>query len=354
MRKYYIDNIRILCILLLFPYHTAMIFNGFSEKWYVHGKPLFGATMFDVAVYPWWMSLLFALAGISTVYSLKSRTGKQYIKERIFKLFIPFISAFLLIVPVQPYLADKFFNKYTGSYIEHFSIFFSATDWSGYDGHLTPGHTWFILYLFLISMVTLPLIIWYKNRKKKIDYNNLNMIKIILMCIFILIGMPILNIGGKSIGEFTAYFLLGYFVLSIEEVQNKLEKYCVPLTFAWTILIIIRCTMYMTGMYHGFLWEVEHRVLGWIGILAVLGLGKKFLNFNSRFRKYFTAASFPLYIFHQSIIVIIGYFVVNHMNTAVLEYFIIMIMSFILSIFLYEVCRRIGITRFLFGIKKLQ
>lgn len=28
-RKYYIDNLRILCILLLFPFHATMIYNTF-------------------------------------------------------------------------------------------------------------------------------------------------------------------------------------------------------------------------------------------------------------------------------------------------------------------------------------
>lgn len=77
MRKNYIDNIRILYILMLFPFHTAMIFNGFGERYYIHSKDLFGATMLTIAVYPWWMSGLFALVGMSAVYALKNRTVKQ-------------------------------------------------------------------------------------------------------------------------------------------------------------------------------------------------------------------------------------------------------------------------------------
>src|SRR5690349_12155441 len=101
---------------MLFPYHTAMIFNGLGETWYVHSKDLFGATMLIMGVYPWWMSSLFAFAGMSTVYALNKRTVKQYIEERFFKLFVPLISAILLLIPVQTYIADKYFNNYTGSY----------------------------------------------------------------------------------------------------------------------------------------------------------------------------------------------------------------------------------------------
>lgn len=89
MRKHYIDNIRILCILLLIPFHTAMIFNNFGESWYLHSRNNTLATLFVIGVYPWWMSVLFVLAGMSTVYALKKRTIKEYVKERFYKLFIP-------------------------------------------------------------------------------------------------------------------------------------------------------------------------------------------------------------------------------------------------------------------------
>lgn len=352
MRKYYIDNIRILCILMLFPFHTAMIFNGFGENYYVHSKDLFGANILIVVVYPWWMAVLFALAGMSTVYALKNRTIEQYIKERFFKLFIPFISAILLLIPVQTYIADKYFNQYTGSYMEHLSVYFSLTDFSGYDGHFTPGHTWFILYLFLISMVTLPIIIWYENKKTKINGSSINIIKIVPMFLIVLIAVPILDIGGKSVGEFAAYFLLGYFILSMEEVQDKLEQHCVLLGVAWIILIIMRCTMFQMGISDGFLWDVQQRLLGWIGILAIIGLGKIFLEFNNKFTKYFGPSVFPIYIFHQSIIVIVGFQVVTNINVPVMQYFIIMGISFILTILMYEMLRRLEIARFLFGIKE--
>ncbi|WP_419260437.1 acyltransferase family protein [Clostridium chromiireducens] len=352
MRKYYIDNIRILCILMLFPFHTAMIFNGWGENWYVHSKALFGATMLDLAVYPWWMSGLFTLAGVSTVYSLRNRTVKQYIQERFLKLFIPLISSILLVIPVQAYIADRYFNNYIGSYIEHFAVYFSLTDWSGYDGHFTPGQTWFILYLFVISMITLPLIIWYKNKENKISGKSITIMKIVLMFLIILLAAPILDIGGKSIGEFAADFLLGYFILSMEEVQARLEKYRIPLGLAWVILIIMRCTMYQMSISHGLLWEVQQRVLGWIGILAIMGLGKKFLEFNNKFTQCFTSAIFPIYIFHQSIIVIVGFIVVQTVRVPVIQYFVIMGTSFILTIIMYEIFRRLPVIRFLFGIKK--
>ena len=123
MRKYYIDNIRILCILMLFPFHASICFNNFGEKFYVHMASSTALTLIPTAVYPWWMSLLFSLAGISTVYALKNRTAGEYAKERIFKLFIPLLFGILLIIPPQTYIADVFHNGYSGGYFEHYITF---------------------------------------------------------------------------------------------------------------------------------------------------------------------------------------------------------------------------------------
>ncbi len=352
MRKYYIDNIRILCILLLFPFHTAMIFNNYGENWYVHSKGSEAASLFLIAVYPWWMAILFAMAGMSAVYALNKRTAKEYLNERIHKLLIPTIAAILLLVPVQTYIANRSFNGYSGNYLEHLRFFFRLTDWSGYDGHFTTGQLWFTLYLYLYSYCFLSLMVWYKNRDKKLKGEKFTLIKLIPMFILIALVTPVLDIGGKSISEFAAYFLLGYFALSMEEVQERLKKYSALLAVFWVALIIWRCIMYQKGLGEGLLWEIEQRLLAWVGILAVLGNGRRYLEFNNKFTSYFTPAAFPLYIFHQTIIVITGYFTISRIDGFLTQYVIICLTSFGLTIAMYELCRRIRVTRFLFGIKK--
>ena len=148
MRKYYIDNIRTLCILLLFPFHTAMIYNNWGENFYINGTEEYLPSLFNVIVYPWWMTLLFVLAGMSSYYALSKKSSKGYIKERVHKLLIPLIVGLIIIIPVQSYIADIFYNGYSGNYLEHYKIFFTRfTDMSGIDGGFTPGHLWFIFYL---------------------------------------------------------------------------------------------------------------------------------------------------------------------------------------------------------------
>lgn len=104
------------------------------------------------------MPLLFVLAGMSARFALENRTVREFIMQRVCKLLIPFLFGTAFLVPFQTLYARKFFDGYTGGFWENWKYFFThVTDFSGYDGAFMPGHLWFILFLFLISMAALVL-----------------------------------------------------------------------------------------------------------------------------------------------------------------------------------------------------
>ena len=124
MRKYYLDNLRTIMILFLFPVHTFMIWNNYGGKFYVWGGENKLLSSLIIIVNPWFMALLFVIAGMCTRYSLEKRGTKKFIKERLTKLFIPLIGGMLLLVPIQTFYARKFFFGYTGSRFENYKYFF--------------------------------------------------------------------------------------------------------------------------------------------------------------------------------------------------------------------------------------
>src|SRR5574344_2173039 len=75
-RKHYVDNLRWICIVLLIPYHAAMAYNTWGEGNYIFFYPSRVLSSFVVGVSPWYMTLLFVLAGMSARYSLEKRTSK--------------------------------------------------------------------------------------------------------------------------------------------------------------------------------------------------------------------------------------------------------------------------------------
>lgn len=351
MRKYYIDNIRTLCILLLFPCHTFMIYNNWGERFYINGSQKYLPSLFIVIAYPWWMALLFVLAGMSSYYALSKRDSKKYISERIHKLLIPLAVGLVIIIPVQSYIADIFHNGYSGSYLEHYKIFFTKfTDMTGTDGGFTPGHLWFIFYLFIISITMLPIMNKYLRLSRKLPYEKINIAMLIFLFIVILVCTPILNIG-KSIGESLACFLLGFFILSNEKIQDKLLEYKWYILSLFLIFMVIYIYMWQSGNDSGILFDIEYSIYLWCGILFFLTFGQIYLNKKSEISSYLSKASFSLYYFHQSILIVIGYYVIDKVNNSLIQFLLIMLGTFILSLLCYEIFRRNKITSYLFGIK---
>jgi hypothetical protein len=329
-----------------------MIYNNWGEIFYITGVPYRLPSYFVSIVYPWWMNLLFTIAGISSFYAFKKRTIKEYTKERVEKLLIPLLAGLVFIIPIQSYVADVFHNGYSGGYFEHYKVFFTKfTYLTGQDGGFTPAHLWFMIYLFVISMLMLPFMNKYSKSSKKIDGSKVLMVHLLPMLIVILICTPILEIGGKSIGESLACFATGFFLLSDEMVQERLQKNSFLLTILFIFVILVRIILQCNDLGSGLIWDIEQRMVAWFGILAILGIGKKYLNKSNAVTRYFSKAAFPLYYFHQSVLVVLGYFVLKYVNIVWMQFSIIMIGSLIISIICYEVFRRFMISSFLFGIK---
>ncbi len=352
MRKHYIDNLRFICVLLLFPFHACMIYNAFGESFYIRGPEINAFSNFILACSPWYMPLLFVIAGISSSYALKKRSVKQYVEERFYKLLIPLIFGILLYIPAQTYFAERFHNQYEGGYFYQYFLFFTKpTDLTGYSGGFTPGHLWLILFLFIISIVSLPIMIKYKKSSHPISGSKVTFPILIPIFLLPLIMAPILDFGGKSVGQSLALFLLGFFILSEDAVLQRLENGKWWLFAASVILLIPYFIVFYTNFYSGILFDIYYRIIMWICILTILGMGKRFLNFSNPVTAYLSKASFPIYFFHQTWVVTTAFFVFRLTSNSIVQFLLILLISVLLTFLNYELFRRIPITRFMFGIK---
>ncbi len=303
--------------------------------------------------YPWFMPLLFVIAGISSSYALRKRSEAEYLKERFFKLFLPFLSGLLLYIPVQTFYAERFHNGYTGGYLAQYCLFFTkATDLTGYRGGFTPGNLWFILYLFIISLLLLLIL----KLSRRLHLNGVGqwrrLTSVLPLFLFPMLLYPILNFGGKSIGEFLALFLLGFYVLSKDELEQELEQHRNKLAVAALLLLLLLYGIHYSDWGSDLLYGIVSFPAKWISCLALLGLGKHYLNFTNRITVYLSKASFPVYIFHQSWLVAIAYYSFQFTKSTSLQVTLILTFSVLLTFLNYELFRRIPLMRLLFGIRK--
>ena len=322
----------------------------------MEGADVIATTGFIVATAPWFMPLLFVIAGVSSAYALHKKTNGAYVKERIYKLLIPLIAGILLIVPAQTYFAERFHNGYTGGYFAQYVLFFTGpTDLTGYRGGFTPAHLWFIAYLFVISMLALPIMSLYQNSKRKLAVEKVPLWLLSLLGMIPFLMTPVLDLG-ESVGRYFAYFMLGFFLLSNDALLQKLDRRRFSLLAVSAAFMVLFVGAWLLQLYGFF--ELPLTVMlgfsafyGWLAILTILGLGNHYLNFQNRGTSYLSVSSFPVYLFHQTWIIVVGYYILRAIDSVLLQMVLILLSSFLLSYASYELFRRIPGIRFLFGIK---
>lgn len=360
-RKHYIDNLRWMILLILIPYHTAMAWNFWKEPNYIYFYGSKYISSFIVFFSPFFMPILFVLAGISTRYALQKRTTKEYIFERMKKLLIPLFFGTIVIMPVMTYIADKYNNSYSGNFLKHYTIFFGKfTDLTGADGGFSFGQFWFLLYLFVISVICVWAIPWLNVIFKTSENDNSNGHFGTLHFLILILGVPLiflgelLSIGGKSLAEFTYLFLIGYYLFSNDEVIKKISK----LRFVFLIIGLISSALNIylflwSGKDFGFINTLTNACSKWFMIIALIGLATEYLDFTNSFTSRMKATAFLLYIYHFIWVVIFEYLLGKAFaeNTIIIVFGTI-ILSYITTFITCEISMRIPILCTFTGTKK--
>jgi peptidoglycan/LPS O-acetylase OafA/YrhL len=349
---------------MLFPFHTAFIFSAGWYGYYVSSDyPSVAAHGLAVAVEPWIMPLLFCIAGMSTKYALQKRTPQMYLKDRVTKLLVPFLAGMVLICPVIAYFALRFHTGYNGNFAGAFVHFFSSIrnfpDLNGIGGDFSVDHLWFILSLFIISVVAWGVILlvqWHPRLHLNLDNVNLPVLVLLFIPVWLLNFVGIYE-TGYSVMSYFAMFLIGYYLFAMDPVQTRLEKYWAFLLAAWIVLTIGVMWTYGIILGHSEVFWGYSSVFvltGWTGVLALMGAGRHLFDMTNNFTSYMSAASYPVYIIHQAVLVVIAYYVLKIEIPPALQFAAIMILSILLTFACYEIVRKIPVVRALFGITRPQ
>ncbi len=360
MRKHWIDNLRWVTVLLVLFYHVIYFYNnkgvfggigGFSD-----GPQYQDVVMY--ILYPWFMPLLFILAGISARYGLEKHPARDWFKARTRKLLVPgtigllvfhwMVGYFNTIVAARQGVFDGV--PAIGMY---FIMAFSGI-----------GPLWFVQVLWLLCLVLL--LVRALDRKDRFwnRYGKAGLVWIILLGLLFLVGEQTLikNPRPESLdGLWNLYkplfyllpFLMGYFVFSHDEVQEKVMKAWIPLmvcaVISGTILIIT--TFGENNTSPQYLESPLNCLYGWLMCLAMMGLFQACFDRTGRFAGYMTRSSYGLYIVHYLVVAGLGYMMKVYTQLPPWSMYVILTIAvFTLSPLLYEMLRRIPVVRWcLFG-----
>jgi hypothetical protein len=229
-------------------------------------------------------------------------------------------------------------------------------------GGFTPGHLWFILFLFLISWMALPLLLRLRGEAGQRLIGKLATFfsrpgAIFLAALPLTLAYLLPDIGGKRLFYYLVLFVYGYVLVADRRFGETLERHkttALVLGVGTTIALIglIESGVTISGWLEVILGLFHTSFVGWFFLIAFLGFGCKYLDFGNRMLRYASEAAYPFYILHQTVIVIIGFYV-TQWNVGVLTQFVVIVATASVATFAaYElVVKRIHVMRFLFGMK---
>lgn len=373
-RQAYIDWLRILAILGVLFFHAAMPFAA-EEDWHIRNKETSNVLLeFNFWLSRFRMPLLFFISGVVSFYMMQKKSVLSFIGLRFRRLFIPLLSGMLVIVPPQVYM-ERLTQGFTGSYLDFYPSIFQGKPYP--EGNTSWHHLWFIAYLFVYDLVAAPLFAWMAGSKsfaKRLGWLAegkriyLLMIPSIIIYASLVLKFPRTD---DLIHDYTylpywfLFLLMGFVCITNSRLMDSLEKN--RRTSLLLGLLLFGAMNYMRwnsaepwdinpDTWKDSLWTTGYLALipaiAWFWIFALTGYGKKYLNKKTSFSSYASQIVYPFYIVHQTVIVILAYYVVQANDSVMSKYMFLAFVSLFASV---AICHLLitpyKITRFLFGMK---
>ena len=354
MRKHYVDNIRWITVLLVVIYHVIYMYNGVATAGVIGP---FNEVQYQDALqyvlYPWFMMILFVVSGISSRYYMEKHTIKEFLASRTRKLLVPSTIGLFAFQWILGYFNMAISNafQFMPDTIPGF-VMYLIMSISGI------GVLWYIQLLWIFSLF-LAIIRKFEKGKLYAVCEKTNPIILVLLGVLVWLAAQVGNTPIITVYRFGIYgvsFLLGYFVFAHEKVIEGLSKY-------WHVLSAAAVALGCGYVYYYFgeNYAMEPVVsspfsvaYGWIAVLAIFAVMKKWGNVRTTFSAWMTKKSFGLYVFHYLPLAAVAYLLNRYTQLAALpSYLLAGVAAFAGGFLLYEVIVRIPVLRWcVLGVKK--
>jgi glucan biosynthesis protein C len=381
-RRYDIDWLRVIAMMAIFVFHCTRFFD--TEGWHLKNSEQSGLLFVAMRglIWPWIMELFFLVSGVGSWYALGSRPAVAYVWERFKRLLIPMYTVGLFILLPPQFYFELFTNAgYGGTFwgmIPRYFARLGAPRITPRPDNLVPipfsGHLWFLQYLFLISLMSLPLLLYLKSRRGPRWIATLakwcgrrgGIFLFVIPLALALTGLRGLFEAQRSWADFlwyAIYFVIGSVIAADRRFTDAFKRHewvCLALWlggFFGGIGFLVLVTGYEPLGHQPFsvmyvLYQVIWSISSWSAVVFMLSIGARYLNFNHKVLVYGNEAVLPFYLFHQTIILAVGFFVIRWGMGIPLKFLIIAAISFPLILVMYELLvRRFKAMRFFFGMR---
>ena len=295
---------------------------------------------------------------------------------RLRRLLVPVIFGILVIVPPQVYM-ERLTQGFNGNFFNFYPSIFSTGAYP--KGNLSWHHMWFIAYLFVYDVIFAPVFKWSMSDAGKNRLAFFNQLakgkRIYLLTIPSVILFTSMTLKFPETHDlvndwcrlfYWLFFLLaGFACINFPSLMNSLQRNRrASFSIAVVSLFIINYLRWnklepddvfvnWQQDWRTYLYIALYPVTAWFWVFTGIGYGKQYLNKKLRVLDYLNQAVYPFFILHQTVIVIITYYVVQTSDTILVKYLFTVILSFMVCMSVYHLfIRPFAITRFLFGMKK--
>jgi glucans biosynthesis protein C len=330
-RHYGMDWLRIGAFQLLILYHVSMVFVPWDYHVKLASIEWMTLPMFSTA--PWRLSLLFVVSGYASAAILARNPGPgAFFRQRLLRLGIPLLFGTAVIVTPQPWVqlvTQRGYQHGFGYFLTHDYLSFRKL-----GGIPLPNwmQLWFVAYLLAYTAI---LAIALKLPQRLRDTLGRAAERLFAGPQLLVIGIGFVwwtRMRFTPMWEDTHNFFddqsahacyFGMFVFGIALRRSPTIMACVVrllvpsaclavAAFATlvTLALLYSGTAPLPDRLQPILWAAR-AIETWCAIVALIALAERFANVDHRWRQPLAEAVFPFYIIHQTIILLVAYWLIG-------------------------------------------
>ena len=380
-RLIFLDWVRILAFGLLVLYHVGMYF----VSWDFHIKSPHAGSAIEPLMRltnPWRMDLLFLVSGAATSFMLlRDGASGPLLRSRAKRLLIPLLFGILVVVPPQSWLEVMQKHRYAGSYVDFMGLY--LTGYSGFCATAgkclilpTWNHLWFLPYLFLYTLLLwLGLRRWpslLEQLSNRIGKALKGVGLLVWPTLYLALTLLLLrknfpqnySVWGDwfAHSQYLAVFILGAVLARTQGTSSDIWRQMAQWRWialalalaAWLVLVQAPWLAREAQLPMRSIGPWAYSMQQWCAIVAALGFAQIHLNRDGPARRYLTEAVFPVYILHQTLILLLAHSFAPLTLHPVLEGGLLVGLTFALSLAGFETVRRVRRLRPLFGLHLIK
>ncbi|MFO7305660.1 MAG: acyltransferase [Gammaproteobacteria bacterium] len=359
VRYDFLDWLRVIAIAVLLFYHTGMLFVGWD--FHIQNAEVIAALQRPMEVsHRLRMPLLFVIAGAGLWFAARRRTNGAVMAERTRRLLVPLVLGMFIIVPPQIYVERLWRGQWDGDYLSF--LVERVLQLQPYPaGDFSWHHLWFILYLYLYVPLLLPLLVVLK-RVRSLQPGSWLYVLALPLGVNEALLKPWFPVTHALIGDwycFVHYLLLTAYGLLLASMPGSWDWLARYRTRSLMISTIVTGTLFAlldlgVVQRETAIESVLANWFTWCWLLTALGYGRRYLSKDTPALRWARDASYPIYILHQTVMLLVAYWVIAQSYDPWTKYGIILTATIVFSVALYELGRRIAVTRLILGMRPIR